>query len=93
MCNNETATFPEPAQRVSREMAELWTRFAYVEAPWEEHTRAGRFMRIGPKGVSTVKDVSADGEREYAYLPWLREHWEETREFVQILRQGSLASP
>jgi len=42
-------------------------------------------MRFGPGGVWKVVDEASDEVREYAYVPWVSEHFDKVKEFVQTL--------
>jgi hypothetical protein len=88
MFQNETHTYPESARRIAIEMAEMWTAFAHGKKPWEAYSKGKRFMRFGPGGECTMKDFESDKLREYGYLEWLREHFDEVKVFAQRLTQG-----
>jgi carboxylesterase type B len=88
MFQNETHTYPESARRIAIEMAEMWTAFAHGKKPWEAYSKGKRFMRFGPGGECTMKDFESDKMREYGYLEWLREHFDEVKVFAQKLTQG-----
>jgi carboxylesterase type B len=84
---NECETYPETARRTAAEVAVIWTAFAHGKRPWEPYSKAGRFMRFGPGGKSSVRDLRSDDVREYGYVEWLREHFEEVKLFAQSLTQ------
>jgi carboxylesterase type B len=93
MYQNECAGYPEPARRVAEEMARIWTAFAYGKKPWEAYSKeSGRFMRFGPGGNCGLEDFESDKTREYTYVGWLRDHFEEVKEFAQRLTLGPVAS-
>jgi carboxylesterase type B len=75
--NNDRKFWPESAQRVSLEMMKKWTGFAYGETPWEVYTAEKRFMRLGPEGECSLRSFEDDETRNYGYLNWLREHFDE----------------
>lgn len=83
--NNERKVWPESAQRISLEMANLWTAFAYGKEPWEPYPVAKRFMRFGPFGKCSMRSFEDDEMRDYGYLNWLREHFEEALALVLSL--------
>jgi carboxylesterase type B len=88
MYQNECATYPPPARKVAEEMGRLWTAFAHGRKPWQRFEKGGRFMRFGPKGECGMADFESDATREYGYLGWLREHFEEVKEFAQGITLG-----
>jgi carboxylesterase type B len=81
--NNDRGSWPESAQKTAVDMANLWTAFAYGKAPWELYQATKRFMRFGPSGEGGLKAIEDDETRNYEYLGWLREHFEETRALIQ----------
>jgi len=81
----ERDKWPESAQKVSKEMAEKWTAFAHGEEPWEPYSAAERLMRFGPDGDCGMTTLEDDDMRDYTYLGWLRDHFEEAVALVQSL--------
>lgn len=82
---NGRETWPESAQKVSLEMAKDWIDFVYGKQPWESYQENKKFMRFGPHGESGLKEFEDDEVRSYEYLPWLREHFDETMKLVLSL--------
>lgn len=70
--NSEREAWPESAQKVSLEMAKLWTKFAYGDEPWPQYSVAKKFMRLGPSGDCSMRDFENDETRDYGYLSWMR---------------------
>jgi len=91
MYQNECAAYPTPARKVAGEMGRLWTAFAHGRKPWQPFQKGGRFMRFGPKGECGIEDFESDGTREYGYLGWLREHFEEVKMFAQGITLGFIS--
>jgi carboxylesterase type B len=85
MYNNESEKYSAPAKRTAVELARIWTVFAYGREPWETYSQSQRFMRFGPGGGATMKDISSDDIREYGYLDWCRDHWDDVRTFARSL--------
>jgi carboxylesterase type B len=83
--NNERKVWPESAKRISLEMANLWTAFAYGKEPWQPYPAAKRFMRFGPFRECGMRSFEDDETRDYGYLSWLRRHFEEAKALVQSL--------
>jgi hypothetical protein len=88
MYQNECATYPAPARKVAEEVGRIWTAFAHGRKPWQSFEKGGRFMRFGPKGECGMEDFDSDSTRDYGYLGWLREHFEEVKEFAQGVTLG-----
>jgi len=42
-------------------------------------------MRLGPDGESTMRDIKTDKIRDYKYVEWLRDHFEQVKVFTQSL--------
>lgn len=91
MYQNENEVLPERHRKTAETMGQSWAAFAYGKAPWEEYSRAGRFMRLGPEGSCKVVDVNSDNSRQYGYLGWLRDNFEEVKTLVQDLLQGNIS--
>ena len=85
---NDKASWPESAQRTSAEMAHLWTKFANGKEPWTSYGSSKQFMQFGPDGRCSLKIFVDDGMRDYKYLNWLRDHFEEVRSLVFKLEHG-----
>jgi hypothetical protein len=83
--NSEREIWPEPAQKVSLEMANLWTAFSYGEEPWLPYSGVQKFMRFGPSGECSMKSFEDDDNRDYTYLNWMRDHFEETMHLILSL--------
>ncbi|KAJ5776380.1 uncharacterized protein N7511_001391 [Penicillium nucicola] len=79
---NQLDGLSEEVKRTSLEAAGTFAAFAYGKKPWESFGEAGRFMRLGPKGVSGMHDFKSDQSRGYGHLQWMDDHFEETKEFV-----------
>lgn len=79
---NEREEWPETSKKVSLEMAKIWTAFAHGKEPWEPYPARERFMRFGPEGKCDLITLGDDDTRDHDYLPWLREHFEETRRLM-----------
>jgi carboxylesterase type B len=75
--NSERDAWPESARKVSLEMAKLWTTFAYGNEPWPQYLVSKKFMRLGPSGECSMRDFKNDETRDYAYLSWMRDHFDE----------------
>jgi hypothetical protein len=88
MYQNECAGYPAPARKVAEEMGRVWAAFAHGRKPWQRFETGGQFMRFGPKGEFGMEDFESDGTREYGYLGWLKEHFEEVKEFAQGITLG-----
>lgn len=88
MYGNDKASWPNSAKRTGAEMANLWAAFAYGKEPWERFGYDARFMQFGPAGTCGLKTSEEDEIREYRYLEWLREHFEEVRSLVFKLEYG-----
>ena len=82
---NEIESYPQSCRDVSKDLARIWTAFAHGEQPWEPFCQAGNFMRFGPFGKCTLKNVRSDDTRQYDYQSWLRIHFEEVKGFVHCL--------
>jgi carboxylesterase type B len=89
MYNNESNKYSPSAKRIAVELARTWTAFTYGKEPWEPYSKSQRFMRFGPGGTAVMKDVRNDEIREYGYLDWCRNHWEEVKAFAQNLLNKS----
>lgn len=89
MYQNECAGYPAPAREVAHEMGRLWTVFAHGKRPWQRFEKGGRPIRFGPRGECGMEDFESDGTREYAYLGWFKENFEEVKMFVQGLMLGA----
>lgn len=81
----ENDALPIGSQRLAEDMARLWIAFAHGARPWEPYTTDERFMRFGPQGEVGLKDRHSDETRDYAYLEWLREHFEPAKQLAQLL--------
>ncbi|KAG0645237.1 Lipase 3 [Hyphodiscus hymeniophilus] len=88
MYGNDKPSWPESGQRTSAEMAHLWTAFANGKEPWEPFETSKRYMRFGPDGECGLKTRDDDELRDYGYLDWLREHFEQARSLVFSLEYG-----
>jgi carboxylesterase type B len=80
---NHVPEYPTEAAATAREMGKIWTAFAHGKEPWNEYKVGGEFMRLGPEGKCEMVSMQEDNCRDYSYLPWLRENFEEVRGFVQ----------
>jgi len=80
--NTERDTWPESAQKVSLEMANLWTGFAYGKEPWLPFSAGKKFMRLGPSGECSMRDFEDDETRDYGYLSWMRDHFDEAMRLI-----------
>lgn len=85
MYNNESDTYSAGGRHVATEMALKWTAFAYGEKPWEAYAKHHSFMRFGPDGDISLKNMKSDETREYGYVDWLREHFEPVMKFTRRL--------
>jgi hypothetical protein len=85
MYNNESNNYSAPAKRTAVELARSWTAFAHGREPWEPYSKSQRFMRFGPGGEAAMKDMRNDEIREYGYLDWCRNHWDDVKTFAQNL--------
>ena len=83
--NTERDVWPEPAQKVSLEMAKLWTGFAYGKEPWPAYSTGNKFMRLGPVGECSLVNFENDKTRDYEYLAWMRDHFDEILRFIMTL--------
>ncbi|KAE9370473.1 alpha/beta-hydrolase [Stipitochalara longipes BDJ] len=83
--NSERESWPESAQKVSFEMAKLWTIFAYGEEPWLPYLSSKKFMRFGPAGEYSMRNFKEDETRDYRYMSWMREHFDETMRLILSL--------
>jgi carboxylesterase type B len=83
--NSERDTWPDSAQKVSLEMAKLWTSFAYGEEPWPQYSASKKFMRFGPAGQCSMRSFDEDETRDYRYMNWMREHFDETMRLIMSL--------
>lgn len=83
--NSERDAWPESAQKVSLEMASLWRTFAYGNEPWEPYADSKKFMRLGPAGECSMRNLEDDETRDYGYLSWMREHFDETMRLIMSL--------
>jgi hypothetical protein len=63
-------------------MAKIWTAFAHGKEPWELYSARERFMRFGPGGECDLRTLENGDTRDHGYLPWLREHFEETKRLM-----------
>jgi carboxylesterase type B len=88
MFGNDKGAWPESAHRTSQTMATLWAGFAHRKEPWETFESSKQFMRFGPDGYHGLKTCAGDEMRDYGYLDWLREHFEEARSLVFKLQYG-----
>ena len=92
MYNNESDTYSAGGRHVATDMALKWTAFAYGEKPWEAYTKCNSFMRFGPDGDISMKDMKSDETRVYGYVNWLTEHFESVKRFArQLLHDPDLA--
>lgn len=82
---NHTSEYPVAARAVAEQMGRVWTAFSHGHQPWQPYSQRNQFMRLGPKGVSTMQDAESDETRDCKYLPWLREHFREVKRFAQYL--------
>lgn len=82
VCNSEREAWPESAQKVSLEMAKLWTTFAYGDEPWPCYSDSKKFMRFGPAGECSMRDFEDDETRDYGYLNWMRDHFDEAMRLI-----------
>ena len=82
MYNSESHTYSEGGRRIAEELARLWTGFAYGKRPWEPYLKAEGFMRFGPEGEIVMTDMKHDKTRDYGYVTWLEQHFEEVKEFT-----------
>jgi hypothetical protein len=76
--NTERDVWPESARKVSLEMVKLWTTFAYGNEPWLSYAGPKKFMRLGPAGECSLRTFEDDETRDYGYLSWTRDHFDET---------------
>jgi len=83
--NSERETWPESAQKVSLDMAKLWTSFAYGKQPWLPYSSSKKFMRLGPNGECSMSSLDDDETRDYRYMSWMREHFDETMRLIMSL--------
>lgn len=83
--NTERDVWPETARKVSLEMANLWTTFAHGGEPWPSYSASEKFMRFGPAGESSMTDIEDDGTRDYRYMNWMRDHFDETMRLIMSL--------
>lgn len=88
MYNNEVDSYSAGGRHTAEEMALKWTAFAHGKAPWEAYPSSKRFMRFGPGGKLSMETIETDKIRNYDYIDWLRDHFEEVREFAQQLLSG-----
>jgi carboxylesterase type B len=89
MYNMDTASYPAGGKHVAHEMARIWTAYAYGKEPWEAYDKAHRFMRFGPDGDIGVTDVKHDKVRDYGYLEWLRNNFDDAKLLGQKLLNKS----
>jgi len=85
--NNDSNTWPQECQLISKEMARIWTGFAYGENPWEEFVSGeeGKVMSFsngvfGTRGLDEGEDEGWG--REDGTTGWLREHFDTAIMFV-----------
>jgi carboxylesterase type B len=83
--NTERDAWPETAQKVSSEMAKLWTAFAYGQEPWPSYSTSEKFMRFGPAGECEMRNVEDDETRNYGYLSWMKDHFDEAMRLIMSL--------
>jgi len=83
--NSERDTWPDSAQKVSLEMAKLWTSFAYGEEPWPQYSASKKFMRFGLAGQCSMRSFDEDETRDYRYMNWMRDHFDETMRLIMSL--------
>ena len=88
MYGNDKLSWPEAAQGTSAEMAYLWTAFATGKEPWAPFKTSKQFMRFGPDGQCGLKTWADDRMRDYGYLDWLRNHFEEAKGLMFKLEYG-----
>ncbi|KAH9224693.1 Alpha/Beta hydrolase protein [Leptodontidium sp. 2 PMI_412] len=83
--NNDYDAWPPECQVISKEMARLWTAFAYGEKPWDEFTaNDGKVMSFG-NGEFGVRGLEGEDDgwgREDSTTGWLRLHFSEALRFV-----------
>jgi hypothetical protein len=83
---NGNAEYPVEARTTAENMGKLWTAFASGKStPWEEFKIAKRFMRFGPKGESLMQNWESDQNREYKWLKWSDENYEDLKNFTRKL--------
>jgi carboxylesterase type B len=75
--NTERSIWPESAQKISLEMVKLWTTFAYGNEPWLSYAESEKFMRLGPAGECSMRNFQQDETRDYGYLSWMRDHFDD----------------
>jgi hypothetical protein len=85
MYNNDSNKYSAPVTRTAVDLARIWTCFAHGREPWETHSGSQRFMRFGPGGDAVMKDAGSDDIREYGYLDWCRNHWDDVMTFARSL--------
>jgi carboxylesterase type B len=81
----ENDKLPPSSQRIADEMARTWIAFAHDHAPWTPYTEGCKFMRYGPKGVSSMMTLQEDETRKYDCVEWVREHQEVAVELARKL--------
>jgi hypothetical protein len=85
----DTASYPAGGKHVAHEMAKIWSAYAYGKEPWEAYDKSRRFMRFGPDGDIGVTDFKHDKVRDYGYLEWLRNNFDDAKLLGQKLLNKS----
>lgn len=80
---NELDACPRPTRDVSLEAASIWAAFAHDKQPWEAYSTSGKFMRFGPEGKTGLSTFAEDQTRVYGFLEWLKENFNEAKQFVR----------
>ncbi|KAJ5709008.1 hypothetical protein N7493_010342 [Penicillium malachiteum] len=80
---NELESCPPPTQEVSLEAARSWAAFAHGQKPWEAYPASGKFMRFGPEGKTGLSAFAEDHTRVYGFLEWMKENYDEVKQFVR----------